>query len=468
MIDLASPLDLTNPEAPEFLANLQGNILKSHGRDHTAHLLLRFTAAPAVVRPWIALFARTSITSAADSRLASEGWKITGGRGARFTMFLLSAAGYRALDLTAAIPVPSGPFEPPFAGEYFTRGMKNQATLSDVNGRTYNDPPAAAWEPGYQGDIHAMILLADDDSSRLDASVKTHCESLRGIAEILAVERGDTIHDTFNGGEHVIEHFGFRDGISQPLVIKQEIDKEIAARGNAHWDPSAALSLLLTKEPGPDANYGSFMVFRKLEQNAAGYWNSLQQLADREHWDVEATGAMAVGRFRDGTPAVPTTPPPDPAAERNDFHYDSDPQGGKCPFHAHIRKTNPRGDITRLLGVPAEFERAKRIVRHGITYGPRPDLLQKPPGPRPSRGVGLLFMCFQASLDQFVIQQEGADSNDFVTEGTGPDAVYGQNPAPVDQTWPSTGTAKFNAGQFVKMLGGEYFFAPSLPFLTSL
>src|SRR5262249_20727275 len=100
--------------------------------------------------------------------------------------------------------------------------------------------------------------------------------------------------------------------------------------------------------------YGSFFVFRKLEQNVRGFRSALADLTRvlGPGSDVERAGAMAVGRFRDGTPIVPTTAPT-PGAELNNFTYAADDSSGKvCPFHAHIRKTNPRGDSP--LGLPGE------------------------------------------------------------------------------------------------------------------
>jgi deferrochelatase/peroxidase EfeB len=248
-------------------------------------------------------------------------------------------------------------------------------------------------------------------------------------------------------------------------MIQQDADEEIRRRGNAHWDPTAPLSLALAREPA--GGCGSFMVFRKLEQDVAAFHRALDDLSTQAGRPIAEVAALAVGRFEDGTPAVPTVTV-DPAADPNDFHYDQDAAGSRCPFHAHIRKTNPRGDVPRVIGAPAEFERARRVVRRGITYGERPDLVDGGVAERPASGVGLLFMCFQGNLDQFAIQQEGSDSNDFVRAGVGVDAVIGQNTGAVAQTWPSDGTATFTMANFVRMRGGEYFFAPSLAFLRGL
>lgn len=461
MIDLNAQLDLTDAEAQTFLSQIQGNILKGHGRDHAAHLILRMKGRPAEVRQAIAKFTSASVTSAQAQMSSTKNWKQSGGTGDSFIMFLLSADGYRYLGFPDGdLPVPvNDPFGPSYAGEYFKRGMKKQASLA----RSFNDPPSSQWETAYQGEVHAMIIVADDSKDYLDKIVVEISTSLKDIFEVLCVEQGERLAFAFPKGTLTIEHFGFQDGVSQPLMIKQEV----AQRGNTNWDPGAPLSLALAPEAGGTGMYGSFMVFRKLEQNVRDFWQAVGNLSKQEGMDLEMAGAMAVGRFRDGTPLIPTGTTA-LLADANDFHYDQDPIGGKCPFHAHIRKTNPRGDVPRFIGAPAAFERSRRIIRRGITYGDRPDLRSGNAAERPSSGVGLLFMCFQSNLDQFAIQQEGADSNDFIQGNTGVDAVIGQNSTPVAQTWPSTGTAKFTMANFVKLLGGEYFFAPSISFLKSL
>ena len=199
----------------------------------------------------------------------------------------------------------------------------------------------------------------------------------------------------------------------------------------------------------------------------------------------ERAGASVVGRFENGTPVtldgdeVPLVAPSDDAV-RNNFDYRDDKQGLKCPYAGHIRKSNPRSDTD--AGSAASKKRL--MGRRGITYGTRTDdpndgrLDNKPSG-----GVGLLFMAYQASLeDQFEFTQISWVNNPkfaqpLVTPGgaTGIDPVIGQI-APGDevgQAYPLVWNAKLSAKPFdfhgfVTMRGGEYMFAPSVSFLKSL
>jgi Dyp-type peroxidase family len=335
------------------------------------------------------------------------------------------------------------------------------------------DPRPARWEPNFQRRIDAMVLIADDDAARLDANVDTLTKELAAISENTFAERGDTLTFDFGGGRDKveIEHFGHQDGISQPRMIKQDADEEIGKRGGKFWDPTAPLSLGFVGEPGQADQFGSYFVFRKLEQNVRAFRAARDALAGIMGIGAEDAAALAVGRYRDGKPLLPTDVVK-PGADPNDFSFKSDENALQCPFQAHIRKTNPRGDLARLVqGTTDEFERAMRILRRGITFGQRPDLAPGSTLPPPERGVGLLFMCYQSQLRQFVIQQEGADGDTFVRQGVGADATLGSSTSRLAQQWPLNGDAAahtFHMANFVTMRGGEYFFAPSVAFLRSL
>ena len=80
-----------------------------------------------------------------------------------------------------------------------------------------------------------------------------------------------------------------------------------------------------------------------------------------------------VGRTRTGDPLVPVQPEPiagigpDPDEIRqNQFTYDADPAGARCPFGAHVRRANPRN--TDFPGKP-RWLIPKLITMLG--FGPR-------------------------------------------------------------------------------------------------
>jgi deferrochelatase/peroxidase EfeB len=96
-----------------------------------------------------------------------------------------------------------------------------------------------------------------------------------------------------------------------------------------------------------------------------------QELADVPKFkgeERELAGAMAVGRFEDGRPVTLSRTDGFRPAKENNFTYANDAGAFKCPFHAHIRKANPRGDIVREFGLPEEEERKRRLTRRGITW----------------------------------------------------------------------------------------------------
>jgi Dyp-type peroxidase family len=315
--------------------------------------------------------------------------------------------------------------------------------------------------------------LADDDGEKLQQELEKIKETLSPVAKILRQETGFVLR---NQSGKIIEHFGFVDGISQPLFLKRDIDRAKQRNDSFdQWDPRAPLNLVLAKDPQgktPDS-YGSYLVYRKLEQNVKGFRKQIRELAQALGITTELAEAYAMGRFRDGTP-VTLSDTPDSDKNTNNFSYTADMQGSRCPFHAHIRKTNPRGDTGRITPpeVPLEEERMHRIARRGISYGN--DNLEA----EPETGSGLLFLCFQADIQNqfFFMQGLWSNSLNFVKPKVGRDPVIGQGAIFPDQTnqhfwpkqWGESDFAAFNFALWIKMKGGESFFSPSISFLKSL
>lgn len=477
----ATEVDITSAQYDVMLGNLQANILKAHGRDFARHLFVRFTGQPAAVKRWIRDLA-SSITTAkeqldqiarkhADASVAGD--LVTG--------IVLSAKGYEFLGFDTAR----------FASDAFRKGLKDQDDgffrdlLEDVLDTNNKDPKPDTWEPGFQEEIHALITVAHDDVAAVNTAAMAIRESVTGIGDVLTIEEGIVLRRTNAAGDREpVEHFGYFDGISNPLFTMQDLDKELPEnKRRAAWDAGARMSLVLTDDPHtPDADaFGSYLVYRKLSQDVSAFKQRVSALATSLSTNEDLAGAMVVGRFKDGTPVLHgTTPSPGPEVA-NDFNFTEDRDGLKCPFQAHIRKVNPR-QTTPLTSL--ESERRRRIVRRGIPYGnPMPgvaDTAESDADPRAPRG--LLFMCFQRNIEeQFeFVQRTWADNEHFPSgiptlgvfqKDTGDDPLIGQDPDEAQRwakTWGEKGKKAFNFESAVTLKGGEYFFAPSIPFLRSL
>lgn len=301
-----------------------------------------------------------------------------------------------------------------------------------------------------------MLILAAADPAEV-ARALASIEPLRGLTEGLVIEHGAELP----GG---IEHFGFVDGISQPIFLDEEIEEVRRGReGRLLWDPATPLHVVLTRDPhGASADsYGSFLVFRKLQQDVPRFERGVRDMASALGVTSEVAGAMVVGRFKDGTPlAVSRSGGLGPI---NDFSYRDDPEGGRCPFASHVRRVNPRGELDHVAHLP---DWRNRIARRGVPYG-RPG----------DADVGLLFMCFQSDIaHQFeLIQGNWCNFPHFPVSKTGRDPLVGQKNSwdrCAGQKWtvpaPDGSFAAFDFPRCVSMRGGDYFFAPSPSFLRGL
>jgi Dyp-type peroxidase family len=479
-INLTAPLAWTkaNPDELKLLQNLQGNILKGHGRNFTANIFFSFDPAkPLESRRMLRQLANYHLTNAYQQLLDARERQTTGKDGGPFANLALSFKGYQALGMAASAP----------ADIDFRAGMKAAVSLAALN-----DPPVAQWETPFQQDIHGMVLAAASTEGATAALAASIVELIEDAgAKVVHIQHGKALLNAAGIG---IEHFGYVDGRSQPLMLQEDIDREAASAGTSRWDPTFPLNTALVKDPGTadTVSFGSLFIFRKLEQNVRGFKTREQEIADALLLTGDArelAGAMIVGRFEDGTPVnlSDTARGVDP---QNNFNYTGD-AGSRCPFHAHIRKVNPRG----IGGAEAEPAERKHIMpRRGIPFedlkrGTHPDELPeastlaefntKVAPLLPSGGVGLLFMAYNETIaHQFKFtQQTWADNTAFPVPGThGIDPIIGQGPSnPTDQTLPKqwdNPVAGTNNNVpfvgFVKMKGGEYMFAPSLTFLMNL
>jgi Dyp-type peroxidase family len=456
------PIDL-------FLKDLQANILKFHGRKNAVHVFLTFNGTD-IDGTKIALrnIAETEIVSAekqwSDAKSHDMDSSFDGGP---IITFSLSATGYHKLELSAMIPkiqikdlLDGVEKEDPA----FKVGLKSSAAkLSD---------DISIWDDGFRKTIDALVIVSDDDMDVVAKKTAKILQSLDRFASV-AISQNGTILRNENGIG--IEHFGYADGVSQPIYL----DDEIAAQGHRRqWNDTGDLDNLLVADPGgkDENSFGSFLVFRKLEQNvhefkkAEDALNAVLDNSGKPNDDL--AGAMIVGRFEDGSETVNDSNARGITKQSqlfNDFDYRDDAQALKCPFHAHIRITNPRSDVTN------EFAHQVRLTRRAIPYNDIGRNVDDLEGDRPTHGVGLLFQCYQHSItNQFeFIQKVWVNDGDIGGHFVGQDGIIGQGPNILKKTLPFQWNVAGKSNQlsfsgFVKMLGGEYFFTPSISFLKGL
>ena len=302
------------------------------------------------------------------------------------------------------------------------------------------------------------------------------------------------------------EHFGFRDGISQPTIEgsgRKGPDEHHIRAGeflmgykneyNVYPDTpvlatvQGETTLLPFDASGSGkrdlGRNGSYMVMRQLQQDVDAYWSFMNEQTKNADGtiNVEASTKLAaqmVGRWPSGAPIV-KYPDKDPGgiSDDDDFLYtDHDADGLKCPFGSHLRRTNPR-DNFEDNGVKESIRltRRHRIMRRARLYGD--PYVGSPLNHSPDGEVGLVFTCFNADISrQFeFIQYTWASYPKFKQLYNDPDPICGVRENPLygteqNFTIPCEPANKYITGlkKFVFTKGGAYFFFPSITAINYL
>jgi Dyp-type peroxidase family len=354
----------------------------------------------------------------------------------------------------------------------FTSGAAERATLIGDCGkstphrwRTHLDSQA----------VHVLFSLYAEATQLASLSTAFGRLVRQHSCTILHQEDGGVLEDTKSQKEGlpgVLIHFGYRDGISQPVIEGAPRSRFAAANATAVKAGAFLLGYPSQWEgfqyavpyPLEFGRNGSFAAFRILQQDVAGFEKYLTDAANAAKLDRETIAAKICGRWRNGAPLTVKTQsamPPLPANDQlNDFTFSDDSRGLACPFDAHIRRTNPRGEA--LAGADGDRH---PLVRRGMPYGPKYD--QSQPDDNQERGLLGLFIC--ASIeDQFeFLMTNWMNRGGFRPELTSKskDLIAGNNTLR-DTAFqlPTTGTkaALPTFADFVTTRGSAYCFLPSL------
>ena len=463
-------------------ADTQALVAHGFGKLHHARYLLGRFEDASRARSWLASLA--SKVTTANLKGTTSGINVA-----------LTFAGLRRLGLP----------ETSLCGfsREFREGMvsaNRTRILGDLSG-TPNDP--ANWDWGADASqFDVLLLLFCSTSEQLNQLTEDQLTQFaeRGIHLIRE------LNTTFLQGNR--EHFGFRDGISQPRIQgmsqnnkSESYRDEIAAgeillgfddqNGETATGPVVRSDLdrdqvlRLCKDPAYSdfGHHGTYLVFRQLQQDVRLFWSYFGEQARKKDEIVEefqvSLASKAVGRRPDGTPLVTNDESAASPTDLNAFGYHQDRRGRQCPIGAHIRRSNPRDALFDAPQASIEAVSRHRIVRRGRPYGwpvdesIYPDCIDaviaqgsQDGGEEDSRGLN--FICLNADISrQFEFIQQtwinnprllGQHESDDLIAGSRPQGSCGQFSIPDNPVRHRLVSLPY----FVTVRGGGYFFLPSI------
>jgi Dyp-type peroxidase family len=435
--------------------NIQGFVVRGYRLPFAAYVYLRIDDAAK---------ARAALDDFLPQVITAEHWtdKPESGINVAFSFAGLKAIGVGERTLDA------------FPAE-FKAGM---AARAHVVGDIGDSAPGNWEEPFRTGEAHVLVMVSAKSEDALEARNARVREAVErgGGATVVGAQLGGALE----GGR---EHFGYADGFAQPSIEGSGFDPQPGegAPEKDGWRPLKPGELLLgypdeqgavTPAPPPDdfGVNGSFLVYRKLRQDVAGFRRLLREAAAEYPGGEELLAAKIVGRWRDGTPLDVSPDRPDAAlvadlTRNNAFDYAGDDAGLRCPVGAHVRRMNPR----RSLPFDGKLVNRHRIMRRGITYGER-----LPEGAEDDgQDRGVVFMCLQASLARGFefVQSQWANGGNAFRLAEDQDVILGPHDTegPAKMTVP--GRPPYFLGplsRVVTMRGGEYYFTPGINGLRHL
>jgi Dyp-type peroxidase family len=488
----------------DVLADIQGFITSGYGHlSHAAYLFVEFRDE-VKARRWLGAVV-PSVTSAKPWPKTASGDKL---KPAVAQNVAFTADGLAALGLPPRV-LCTFPVE-------FQEGIAREHRSRMLGDTEESDP--SQWELGgtRQPPIHAVLVIHAVSPSELEKACAAQRAALAdtagGVVELPGAMQGGYRPD----GDH--EPFGFHDGIAQPSIAGISGDgvptgEFILGYQNhyrnlpptpavpAELDADAILPPLANPyhgaKPRRDLGVnGSYVVYRKLQQDVAGFWQFMKRESVRAKGDEDDRymvwlASRCVGRWPSGAPLVLAPHADDPRiGDRDDFLYRGDANGLSCPLGAHVRRTNPRDDIKPYPAAQSlSMAEAHRLLRRARVFGPslfkpadltdaasaasRTAVLALEDDGRPR---GIHFFCVNASIrSQFeFVQQTWCNNPRFGGLNDNKDPIAGDNNRSGEPsshlTVPAQPFRHRTAAlpRFVTVKGGAYLFMPSLTALRFL
>lgn len=476
--------------------DLQGLLVRGYGKHPVARFVLLRVEDAAAARRWLASSLRQ--ISAGDEMPTGPVLNVA-----------FTGEGLEAFGLAPEIR--SG-FAPAFR-----EGMTTEHRRRILGDRGASSPNTWRWGGPQNEPVHVMLLIYAVDEEALRPFLEEQISTIRasGMRMIRAPLTSRMLTSPEGWSK---EHFGFHDGIAQPIIpeVKQVGDP-------ANWVPAGEFILgypnaygRYTERPLVDASQdpegilardvhsdrkdfgrnGTYLVFRQIEQDVPAFWRFMRAHAGNGSAEGDAGAAIRlaakmIGRWPSGASLVKSPERDDPTLSRDDdFGYHGiDPRGLACPIGAHVRRANTRDALEPDPGTKRSLEISNRhrILRRGRPYGnplvPSLDpveMLKKVSQAldgADDEARGLYFICCNANIGrQFeFIHQTWINNPKFgglyedVDPLIGDRNPYGQGATTTftEQAAPVRKRVR-NLPEFVRVRGGAYFFLPGIRALRFL
>jgi Dyp-type peroxidase family len=507
------------PEPVLDTHDIQGDSLAGFRKDHEHFLFFTITnraSAKTALRrlaPRLSPLGDVAGFNALFRSVRRRRGEIPGTLSATWANVAFTAPGLSAL--TSAVAVAQ------FADQAFQRGLAvRSALLGDPTDPTAPGHPNQWLFGGHSNPVDMVLLVASDNPDSLAATSTELRQALTDGFKLAHFEACSTRPDLPGH-----EHFGFRDGISQPgprgrlsstsqdfltpRVIDPSDSRSLRFGRPGQplvWPGQFVLGLARQAIPPEDdlvplpplpaqpawAANGSYLVIRRLRQDVAAFQAFLATEAARlaaqpgfMSMTPDRLGALLVGRWPSGAPLVrvpkadDTTLGQDSFAS-NDFGYQT--ANPPCPLrpnvhpedHFAIAIADPGGSICPHAAHVRKVNPRDQGTDQG---GPRATLRRLilrrglPFGAPSDADRGLMFACYQASIEdqfEFLTTNWVNPPNKPLTSPGGSDLLIGQV---------STGDRRRSmvligsdgsqqsvetTVEWVTPTGGGYFFAPSI------
>jgi deferrochelatase/peroxidase EfeB len=472
-------------------SDVQGLVRYGYGKMTEACFFLLRIDSPPAARSWL----RTApVTTAVEMKPPPES----------AMQLAFTCAGLQALEVPEEVVQQFSP--------EFISGMAGEESRSRRLGDVGANAPSI-WHWGTGENMPHVLVLLYAKPGKLEAWKQTVKGSFWDHAfTVLDCLEAERLSDT--------EPFGFKDGISQPAIDWDgarkpdkgerleysnlvDLGEFLLGYPNEYGKYSTRPLLprgddrtagLLPAEEDPDkrdlGRNGCYLVFRQLVQDVSGFWKFLDEQAKGNPDQRTKLAEAMVGRKMNGEPLVPLSdrqieglePDAKDNLRLNQFTYEPDSDGTRCPLGAHIRRANPRnGDLP--YGTSGLLSRLIRILGFGRRTI-RDDLISstrfhrilrrgRASGTTSSREQGLYFICLNASIGrQFeFVQNAWIMGTKFDGLGEESDPLLGNRlplpGCPMTNTFsvPQTDGIRQRINglpQFVTVRGGAYFFLPSI------